>query len=62
MSDEMKTFDQLLQNVEEVHELTSATAKSAVNQMRTARNWAIGYYIVEFEQKGQTGRNMGAIC
>lgn len=47
-----KTFEQLLQNVEEVHELTSLAAKGAVNQMLTARNWAIGYYIVEFEQNG----------
>lgn len=39
----METFEQLLQNVEEVHELASMTAKGAVNQMLTARNWAIGY-------------------
>lgn len=60
MSNEMKTFDQLLQNVEEVHELTSVTARSAVNQMLTARNWAIGYYIVEFEQKGQDRAEYGS--
>ncbi|MBQ9060592.1 MAG: DUF1016 family protein [Firmicutes bacterium] len=56
----MKTFDQLLQNVEEVHERTGITAKSAVNQMLTARNWAIGYYIVEFEQKGQDRAEYGS--
>ncbi len=58
--DEMKTFDQLLHNVESVHELTSVTAKGAVNQMLTARNWAIGYYIVEFEQNGQDRANYGS--
>ncbi len=56
----MKTFDQLLHNVESVHELTSVTAKGAVNQMLTARNWAIGYYIVEFEQNGQDRANYGS--
>lgn len=56
---EMKTFEQLLQNAREVHELTSITAKGAVNQMLTARNWAIGYYIVEFEQNGQDRADYG---
>ena len=28
-------------------------AKSAVNQLMTLRNWAIGYYIVEYEQGGK---------
>ncbi len=58
--DEMKTFDQLLHNVESVHELTSVTAKGAVNQMLTARNWVIGYYIVEFEQNGQDRADYGS--
>ena len=56
----METFEQLLQNVEEVHELESMTAKGAVNQMLTARNWAIGYYIVEFEQNGQDRADYGS--
>lgn len=56
----METFEQLLQNVEEVHELASMTAKGAVNQMLTARNWAIGYYIVEFEQNGQDRADYGS--
>lgn len=57
---EMKTFDQLLHRVENVHELTSVTAKGAVNQMLTARNWTIGYYIVEFEQNGQDRAEYGS--
>ena len=60
MSSEMNTFENLLRNVEDVHELTSVTAKSAVNQMLTARNWAIGYYIVEFEQNGQDRAEYGS--
>lgn len=54
------TFNKLLHNVEEIHKLTSMTAKSAVNQMLTARNWAIGYYIVEFEQNGRDRADYGS--
>ena len=49
----MSDFEDLIRNVEHVHSLTSSHAKTAVNQMLTVRNWAIGYYIVEFEQHGQ---------
>ncbi len=56
----MQTFEQLLQNVEEVHELASITAKGSVNQLLTARNWAIGYYIVEFEQNGKDRADYGS--
>ena len=57
---EMKTFDQLLHRVENVHELASVTAKGAANQMLTARNWAIGYYIVEPPQNGQDRADYGS--
>ena len=57
---EIKSFDQLIQNVEEVHKLTSIAAKGAVNQMLTARNWVIGYYIVEFEQNGKDRAEYGS--
>lgn len=35
-------------------------AKSAVNQLMTLRNWAIGYYIVEYEQGGSDRAEYGA--
>ena len=47
------TFEELVWNVQRVHSATSRTAKTAINQMLTVRNWAIGCYIVEFEQNGQ---------
>lgn len=50
---EMITFDHLANQIEQVHNATSAYAKGAVNQLLTARNWAIGYYIVEYEQNGE---------
>lgn len=50
---EILTFEDLAKDIEQVHMATSSTAKSAVNQLLTLRNWIIGYYIVEFEQNGQ---------
>ena len=41
-------------------DIYSITAKGAVNQLLTARNWAIGYYIVEFEQDGQDRADYGS--
>ena len=40
MSDR-NNFDVLAQNVQHVHKVTSVYAKGAVNQLLTARNWAI---------------------
>lgn len=54
------TFEQLAYNVKNVHEATSAYAKGAVNQLLTARNWAIGCYIVEFEQNGKERAEYGS--
>ena len=59
MSDKSLSFDKLVENVENVHAVTSSTAKGAVNQLLTVRNWAIGYYIVEFEQNGSDRAKYG---
>ncbi len=53
------TFDALVGNVEDVHNLTSTYAKGAVNQLLTVRNWMIGYYIVEYEQNGKERAEYG---
>ena len=58
MSDNL-TFENLIGNVEHVHDITSAYAKGAVNQLLTVRNWMIGYYIVEYEQHGQNRAEYG---
>ena len=47
------SFDDLALNIQQIHKFTSKAAKSAVNQALTARNWAVGYYIVEYEQDGK---------
>lgn len=46
-------FESLVLNINVVHETLQAQAAHAVNLALTARNWLIGYYIVEFEQHGE---------
>lgn len=60
MSDKTLSFEKLVESVENVHVATSSTAKGAVNQLLTVRNWAIGYYIVEFEQNGSDRAKYGS--
>ena len=52
-------FNALVDQIQHVHDVTSAYAKGAVNQLLTARNWAIGYYIVEYEQHGKERAEYG---
>ena len=47
------TFDSLVNHIHSVQELFQAQAAHAVNHALTARNWLIGYNIVEFEQNGE---------
>ena len=58
MSEEV-TFETLIDQVKNVHEVTTALARGAVNQLLTARNWAIGCYIVEYEQNGKERAQYG---
>lgn len=46
------TFDELSVSVLQTHHTAQASAIHSVNQMATLRNWLIGCYIVEYEQKG----------
>ncbi len=45
-------FVALVEAVRQVHEHSAAAASRAVNTSLTLRNWAIGCYIVEYEQRG----------
>ena len=54
------TFENLAERVKNVHDATSSVAKGAVNQLLTIRNWAIGCYIVEYEQEGCDRAKYGA--
>ena len=46
------TLGQLADRIVQVDETLRQQAAHAVNCMLTARNWFIGFYIVEFEQHG----------
>ena len=46
------TFEELSTSILQTHQSAQASAVKAVNQMATLRNWLIGCYIVEYEQKG----------
>lgn len=53
------TFDELSASVLKTHQMAQAGAIRAVNQMATLRNWLIGCYIVEYEQKGNDRAKYG---
>jgi len=45
-------YTELLHTIQAIHTKTQNAVVSAINQGLTIRNWLVGYYIVEFEQKG----------
>lgn len=55
-----KTFAILADNIMDINVKAGNAAKSAVNQLMTLRNWAIGYYIVEYEQGGMDRAEYGS--
>jgi predicted nuclease of restriction endonuclease-like (RecB) superfamily len=46
-------FELLIETISKTHSHFQQQAAKAVNVSLTLRNWLIGYYIVEFEQKGE---------
>lgn len=52
-------FELLADSIKQINDKASSAAKSAVNQLMTLRNWAIGYYIVEYEQDGSDRAEYG---
>lgn len=46
-------FNLLLNSITHTHDHLQDVAAKAVNRLLTIRNWMIGYYIVEYEQKGE---------
>lgn len=52
-------FDKLVINIQNTHDGLQRSAIKAVNQSLTVRNWLIGFYIVEFEQKGEDRAKYG---
>ena len=52
-------FDSLVHTIHSVQDALQEQAAHAVNLALTARNWLIGYYIVEFEQLGEDRAEYG---
>jgi predicted nuclease of restriction endonuclease-like (RecB) superfamily len=52
-------IDNLVQQIQQIDASLSWQANKAVNQLLTIRNWLIGCYIVEFEQKGEERATYG---
>ena len=45
-------FEKLVGTIQQAHEELAAQVGRAVNISLTLRNWLIGFYIAEYEQKG----------
>jgi hypothetical protein len=52
-------FTTLVQSIRQTHTALQQQAAQAINRSLTIRNWLIGYYIVEFEQKGEDKATYG---
>lgn len=52
-------FDLLVSAIEQTHQHFQQQASKAINISLTLRNWLTGYYIVEFEQKGEDRAKYG---
>lgn len=59
MAENMK-FELLASSIKDINMKAGNAAKSAVNQLMTLRNWAIGYYIIEYEQDGSDRAKYGS--
>ena len=57
--DSKLTFESLVGRINLVQDALQAQAAHAVNLALTARNWLVGYYIVEFEQHGEDRARYG---
>ena len=55
----MQNFEQLATIIGQLHNSLRGAAAATVNRMLTMRNWMIGMYIVEYEQKGEDRAKYG---
>ncbi len=60
MKNKGMNFESLVSVVEQTHLHFQQQAVKAVNVSLTVRNWLVGYYIVEFEQKGEDRAEYGS--
>lgn len=58
-NEEAMTFESLVGRINLIQNTLQSQAAHAVNLSLTARNWLVGYYIVEFEQNGEDRAKYG---
>ena len=56
---DLMNFESLVGRINQVQDVLQAQAAHAVNLSLTARNWLVGYYIVEYEQHGEDRAKYG---
>ncbi len=52
-------FNHLLSSIQQTHDALQRQSVAAINRSLIIRNWLIGFYIVEFEQKGEDRARYG---
>lgn len=52
-------FGLLVNTIQDTHNTLQQSALKSVNKHLTIRNWLVGFYIVEFEQKGEDRAKYG---
>ena len=52
-------FELLVNTIQETHSTLQKSALKSINKHLTIRNWLVGFYIVEFEQKGKDRADYG---
>lgn len=57
--EETMTFESLVGRINLIQESLQAQVAHAINLALTARNWLVGYFIVEFEQNGEDRAKYG---
>jgi hypothetical protein len=55
----MQNFEHLATIIGQLHTSLRGAVAASVNRMMTMRNWMIGMYIVEYEQKGEDRAKYG---
>lgn len=59
MKTETMNFEALIGRISQVQDVLQAQAAHAINLALTARNWLVGYYIMEYEQHGEDRAKYG---
>ena len=52
-------FELLVNTIQQTHITLQQSALKSINKHLTIRNWLVGFYIVEFEQKGEDRAKYG---